>query len=117
MQNKSSTHDYKHGTAPYRGTNKRKPVDRGRGFKRVGDYVEVYDIDLAAWLHMNNVPIANAYKREKRETVITFLDPKTDDKIAQLSVGWLNSESAKFAGAVRQIKKICFSTYNQRGSR
>ena len=95
----------------------KKRVDRGRGFKRISDLtVEVYDIDMAAWLLMNRVNIVNACK-DGREAVVTFQDPLEDDRIAKLSIDWLNSEAAKFANAVRSIKKICFSTGRQRGQR
>jgi hypothetical protein len=62
---------------------------------------------------MNGVPIADAFK-QGRESVITFYDPDSQNTIEKLTVDWLNSESAKFASAVRQIKKICFSTDRQR---
>jgi hypothetical protein len=65
---------------------------------------------------MNNVPIVEACKTGKESKVI-FYDPVQSEKIPQLSVDWLNSEAARFAGAVRQIKKVCFSTGKQRGSR
>jgi hypothetical protein len=89
-------------------------IDRGRGYKRVGSsHVEVYDIDLAAWLHLKGVAIADAYK-VNRESVITFFDPKDEDQISKLVVDWLNSEAANFASAVRQIKKVCLSTDRNR---
>jgi hypothetical protein len=95
----------------YKGNRK---VDRGRGYKRISpQYVEVYDIDIAAWLHMNGVAIADAWKTG-RESVITFFDPESEDRIATLTVNWLNSEAARFASAVRQIKKVCLSTGRQR---
>lgn len=94
-----------------------KRIDRGRGFKRIGPkHVEVYDIDIAAWLHMNGVAIAEAYKAG-RESVITFYDPEDENTVSKLTVGWLNSEAAKFASAVRQIKKVCLSTGQQRPGR
>ena len=91
-----------------------KKIDRGRGYKRIDSkHVEVYDIDMASWLHMNGVAISDAYK-QKRESVITFYDPESEDRISKLVVNWLNSESARFASAVRQIKKVCLSTGRQR---
>jgi hypothetical protein len=91
-----------------------KKIDRGRGFKRVDStHVEVYDIDLAAWLHMNGVSITNAI-RKGREAMITFYDPEAENTVSVLSIKWLNSEAAKFASAVRQIKKVSFSTGQQR---
>jgi hypothetical protein len=64
---------------------------------------------MAAWLHLNGVAISEAYK-VGRESIITFYDPQDADVISKLAVDWLNSEAAKFAGAVRQIKKVCLST-------
>lgn len=91
-----------------------KHVDRGRGYKRSDPkHVEVYDIDLSAWLHMHGVVITDAYK-VRRESIITFYDPDTENKIDSLVVNWLNSESARFASAVRQIKKVCLSTERQK---
>jgi hypothetical protein len=85
-------------------------VDRGRGSKRVdATRVEVYDIDIAAWLHLNKVPIVEAQKAG-RETVVTFYDPQDQNRIPDLMVTWLNSEAARFASAVRQIKKVSYST-------
>lgn len=95
-----------------RGGNKR--IDRGRGYKRLDDkHVEVYDIDMAAWLHMNGVAIADAHK-VGRESIIKFFDPTSEDRISKLTINWLNSESARFASAVRQIKKVCLSTARYR---
>ena len=87
-------------------------VDRGRGYRRVTESrVEVYDIDLAAWLHMRNLPIAEAFKHG-RESIIIFYDPES--KLHGLAIEFLNSESARFASAVRQIKKVCLATGNDR---
>ena len=102
---------------PDHGHGKRKHVDRGRGFVRVDDkHVDVYDIDFAAWLLLSGLGISEAYKNG-REAVVTFYDPKEEDRVDKLAVDFLNSESARFANAVRQIKKICFSTgkKNRRG--
>jgi len=117
VSHNNSASAYKQGQPYYKHnqSGKRRPVDRGRGFKRVSDdHVEVYDIDMAAWLHMNNVAIAKAFKIGK-ESVITFLDPVQEERIDELSIDWLNSEAAKFASCVRQIKKVCLATKNRRG--
>ena len=83
-------------------------VDRGRGYRYVGDKrVEVYDLDLAAYFDLKGVPIADAQKCG-RETVITFYDPQ--DRIKSLAVDWLNSEASQFASRVRQLKKVVYST-------
>lgn len=113
------THDSAHGHRPHRGGSDNRPhgrqkVDRGRGYKRVDSkHVEVYDLDMASWFHMRNVPISDACKTG-REIVITFYDPEDEDKISKLSIDWLNSEAAMFASAVRQMKKVCWSTGRQR---
>lgn len=88
--------------------------DSGRGYKRVSpNHVEVYDLDMAAWLHLHTIPIAEAFK-SGRATIIVFLDPEDQDRINTLAVDWLNSEAAKFASAVRQLKKVTFATQRER---
>jgi hypothetical protein len=87
-------------------------IDRGRGYKRVGDNrVEVYDLDCAAYFDLKGVAIADAFK-VGRDTIIVFYDP--EDRIGQLAVDWLNSEASQFASRVRQLKKICYSTARSR---
>lgn len=94
-----------------------RKIDRGRGYKRVdASRVEVYDLDIAAWLHFQKVPIADAYK-SGREVFVTFHDPETEDRIAKLMVDWLNSESAAFASSQRQLKKVIWATGRERPPR
>ena len=89
-------------------------VDRGRGYKRVSDsHVEVYDLDMAAYIHMNHVPIAEASKIGK-EIIIVFLDPTDKDRVHALTMDWLNSESAKFANCLRSLKKVALSSQRTR---
>lgn len=89
----------------------KKRVDRGRGYKRVSSsHVEVMDLDLAAYIHMNNVPIVAAEKNG-REVVVVFLDPDDNNKVDALATDWLNSEAAKFANCLRSLKKVAFSSY------
>jgi hypothetical protein len=83
-------------------------VDRGRGYRNIGDHrVEVYDLDLAAYFDLKGLAIADAHK-SGRETIIVFYDPK--DRIKTLAVEWLNSEASQFASRVRQLKKVVYST-------
>lgn len=85
-------------------------MDRGRGFKRVSStHVEVYDLDMAAYVHMHGVAIAEATK-VGHATLFVFFDPEDDDKVNTLITQWLNSESAKFANHVRNLKKVAFSS-------
>jgi hypothetical protein len=93
---------------------RRPTVDRGRGYRRIGPKeVEVYDLDLAAWIHMHGVAIVDAV-RYGYELVVTFYDPEPaagmSGAVDTHAVKWLNSEAAKFASHVRQLKKVCLST-------
>ena len=89
-------------------------IDRGRGYRRVGDTgVEVYDLDLAAWFDLNGLPIQDAVK-VGRETILTFYDPEL--KAKDLAISWLTSQASQFASRVRQIKKIVYSTGHERVS-
>jgi len=82
-------------------------VDRSRGWSVIGNNkVEVYDLDLASYLSMRDLPLAESY-RDEREFMFRFLDP--DNRVEQLAIDFVNSESAKFASAVRRIKKITLS--------
>lgn len=78
------------------------------------------DLDLAAWVHMHGVPIVEAL-RYGHETIVTFYDPEPTDgtpgAIDKLAIKWLNSEAAKFASHVRQMKKVAFSTARYRSPR
>ena len=99
---------------------RRDRVDRGRGYRRVSaTHVEVYDLDLAAWVHMHGVAIYEA-TRFGPELVVTFYDPSPengDGEVDRYAIRWLNSEAAKFAGHVRQLKKIALSTGRYRPAR
>lgn len=89
-------------------------MDRGRGFKRVSStQVEVYDLDMAAYVHMNHVPIAEATK-VGHATLFVFFDPEEEDRVNKFITQWLNSESAKFANHVRNLKKVAFSSQRSR---
>lgn len=89
-------------------------VDRGKGFRRVGPArVEVYDLDMAAWFLLQNLPVADVMTNG-REFVITFHDPEEENRVATLSTGWLNSEASRFSAALRQLKKVTISRPNVR---
>ncbi len=89
-------------------------MDRGRGFRRVSPtHVEVYDLDMAAYVHMNGVAIVEATK-VGYNTLFVFFDPEDEDQVNKLVTTWLNSESAKFANHVRNLKKVAFSSQRAR---
>lgn len=68
--------------------------------------VEVYDLDLAAYLSMRDIPLAESYRYD-REFIFRFLDP--ENKINALTIEYVNSESARFADAQRRLKKVIIS--------
>jgi hypothetical protein len=82
-------------------------VDRGRAYRVLENgEVEVHDLDLSAYLSMRNVPLASA-ERYGREFLFRFHDP--DNRIPQLTVEYVNSESARFADAQRRLRKVIIS--------
>lgn len=82
-------------------------VDRGRGYKVLEDFtVEVYDLDLAAYLSMKDLPLAQS-ERYGREFIFKFFDPTL--RISKLAIEYVNSESARFADAQRRLKKVIIS--------
>lgn len=86
------------------GQNRR--IDRGRGYKIDGDQVEIYDLDLAAYLTMRTLPLAESI-RMGREFIFRFFDP--DGKVGSLAIDYVNSEAARFADAQRRLKKVVIS--------
>lgn len=66
----------------------------------------MYDLDLAAYLSMRGIALAESY-RDGREFLFTFLD--TDTKIPQTVIEYVNSEAARFADSVRRLKKVTLS--------
>lgn len=79
-------------------------VDRSRSYRIVENQrVEVYDLDFAAYLLMRDVALAESM-RDGREFRFTFRDDGS--RIPDLAMEYVNSESAKFAGAVRRLKKV-----------
>lgn len=82
-------------------------VDRGRAYRVLENgEVEIYDLDLAAYLSMRNVPLASA-ESFGREFLFHFADP--GNQIPQLTVEYVNSEAAKFADAQRRLRKVLIS--------
>jgi hypothetical protein len=94
--------------APQQGSNGRdRRLDRGRGYRPIENHeVEVYDLDLAAYLSMVGLPLAESIRYE-REFVFRFLD--TADRVGALAIDYVNSESARFADAQRRLKKVVIS--------
>jgi hypothetical protein len=88
-------------------------TDRGRGYRRISEKaVEVFDLDLASWFHLNNLPVVEVCTNG-REFAVTFYDLAVKDgtsKADDLSVKWLNSEACRFSSALRQIKKVAISS-------
>ncbi len=78
------------------------------------NHVDVYDLDMASWFHLQNLPIVQV-STNGREFVITFLDREEDSLIPELSMDWLNSEACKFSAALRSLKKVCISNKKQGG--
>lgn len=83
-------------------------VDRGRTYKRIDqDCVEVYDLDTSAWLLMKGVAVSEIVKTSSREIIVVFLDK--EDRVPGLVIDFLNSETSKFASAIRSLKKAGWS--------
>lgn len=84
-------------------------ISRSMAYKVRGDgYVEVYDLDFAAYCGMRNLVIAEAIETDsstnrRRQYLFVFNDPT--GRIANLSIDYMNSESAKHADWVRRMKK------------
>lgn len=82
-------------------------VDRGRSYQQGPDgTIAVWDLDLAAFLLLNNVPLVNAW-RDGSEFRIVY---KTDeDAVRQLHVKFLQSEAGRFATVLKMLKKTVVS--------
>lgn len=95
--------------APQQGSNGRdRRPDRGRGYRPIeNNEVEVYDLDLAAYLSMCGLPLAESLRLE-REFIFRFLDK--ENRIGALAIDYVNSESARFADAQRRLKKVVISS-------
>ena len=91
---------------PQQGNGATRP-DRGRGYRQIdGGIVEVYDLDMASYLSMRDLALAESYRYE-REFVFRFQDP--EGRIAKLTIEYVNSEAARFADAQRRLKKVIIS--------
>jgi hypothetical protein len=81
--------------------------------------IEVFDLDFAAYCLMSGLPVADMVEeRPKRngqppKYVFTFQGSKED--IEKMSVGYTNSDCAKFADCVRRLKKAIRSTCPREG--
>jgi len=97
------------------GGRRQRKTRGGLNFRVVGDSVEVYELDFAAYCLMRELPIADLVEEKDRQNgrksreaqfnyfIFHFADP--DKRIVQLSLDYANSESAKFADCVRRLKK------------
>jgi len=71
------------------------------------DVFESSDLGTAAYVHMRGLEILGVRQGSHRgQFVFMFQDPEGQGK--QLQVDYLNSESRKFDGAVRSLKKLCY---------
>lgn len=90
-------------------------VDRARAYSRDEDShrVTVTDYDFAAYLLSRGVPLVDAVRVSDHVHTFTFLDrPEGADRVgrvAGLAIEFANSESARFADALRRLKKITYS--------
>jgi hypothetical protein len=78
---------------------------RTLAYSVTGDVIEVYDLDFAAFCHMSGLCVADMIEDSRSRGRFKFIFRGTSEKIAQLSVAYTNSECAKFADAVRRLKK------------
>jgi hypothetical protein len=85
-----------------------------------GDEVEVYDLDFAAYCHMRGLLVgdmveSDSPKGRRGPVQFLFLFKDPEGQIAQLSVDYTNSESARHADAVRRLKKAVRSSRVKEG--
>ncbi len=98
----------------------RRRVHRGRHYNLIegGQRAEVTDFDFAAYLNMQGVPLVDAVRVNDRECIFTFVNQKTDEApegaVKQASIKFANSEAARFADALRRMKKTIYSAKYQR---
>jgi hypothetical protein len=97
-----------------RGNGTQNRVDRSREFTPIdGDRVEVTDFDFAAFLLMEGARFVDARRISDREHIFIFQDQvnleEVPSQIRALSIKYVNSESARFADALRRIKKTTYS--------
>lgn len=99
---------------------RRRLVNSSLAYKVRGDgLVEVYDLDFAAYCLMCDMVIADMIEehvgRTRRPPRYLFLFQDGESRMAQLSVDYTNSESAKHADCVRRLKKAIRSTKMREG--
>lgn len=81
--------------------------------------IEIYDLDFAAFCLMQGLPVADMVEERPKKNgqppkyVFTFQGTKED--VEALSVGYTNSDCAKFADCVRRLKKAIRSTCPREG--
>jgi hypothetical protein len=79
-------------------------------YRFVGDgYVEVKDLDLAAYCHLMGLPTGDSQctkgnRRSPRKYRFLFYDPAK--RTVQLAIDYINSEASRHANAVRTLKRI-----------
>lgn len=87
-------------------------LNKSRAYTRENDDVLVFDLDFAAFCHINYLPLKDSIeiyrqnfrtKNRIKEFVFIFVDPT--NKIKDLAILYANSESARHADAVRRLKK------------
>jgi len=86
-------------------------LDRAGNYKQEGQHVTVADYDFAAFLLMKGVPLVEATKLSEHTHSFVFLDQTMEGKstVATLAITFANSESARFAEAIRRLKKTIYS--------
>ena len=98
-----------------------KGISGALAYKVRGDgFVEVYDLDFAAYCLKEGVTIADMVeegpkRRGKPPRYLFLFCDEGGDRIRKLSVAFTNSEEAKFAYCVRRLKKSIRSTYPREG--
>ena len=104
---------------PNKGGGSKKYINKALAYKvRDDDYVEVYDLDFAAYCGQRNLIVVDMveearpryYGRKRGPAHFLFLFHDPMSCIAQLAIDYTNSESAKHADSVRRFKKAIRST-------
>lgn len=95
-------------------------VSRALAYRvREDGFVEIYDLDFAAYCLVKRVEIADMKeegpKPKNGPPRYLFLFKDKDSLIPGLSVAFTNSECAQFADCIRRLKKAIRSTYPREG--
>lgn len=110
-----------HGSRPARRmeplTDLRRPLSRTLAYQALSDgTIEVYDLDFAAYCLMRDLAIADMVEEwGRRPSRFIFTFNGTKDEIRRLAAEYTNSDCAKFADAVRRLKKAVRSTSPREG--